>query len=108
MGRMMPVDCQHGVTIDWGDFGPCQDCDDHPGESCPNLVDCPECAKPARQVTPSQRLTLDQHIERLEMLRDEYRRQAIHHPSKNGRRRLFQSADGVSKAIRTILNGEHR
>lgn len=44
---MMPVDCQHGVTIDWGDFGPCQDCNDHPGESCPSLVDCPECARSA-------------------------------------------------------------
>ncbi len=21
-GRMMPVECEHGVVLDWGDFGP--------------------------------------------------------------------------------------
>ena len=43
MSRTMPVDCPHGVTIDWGDFGPCQDCCEHGDDDCPNLEDCPEC-----------------------------------------------------------------
>jgi len=53
MSRTLPLDCKHGVTVDWGDFGPCQDCDDHPGEDCPNLGDCELCD--AEQETPLQR-----------------------------------------------------
>lgn len=33
MGRMLPLDCEHGNVIDWGDFGP--DDDSQPT--------CPEC-----------------------------------------------------------------
>jgi hypothetical protein len=45
MSRTHPTDCEHGVTVDWGDFGPCRNCDDHPDtDDCPNLVDCPDCA----------------------------------------------------------------
>jgi hypothetical protein len=33
MGRMLPEECEHGVVIDWGDFGP----DYVLGEAC---VDC--------------------------------------------------------------------
>lgn len=43
MGRAMPTDCTHGVTVDWGDFGPCQDCDEHEGLDCPNIADCEQC-----------------------------------------------------------------
>lgn len=47
MGRMLPIDCPHGLVLDWGDFGPCQDCDEHPGRKCPNYLDsCPECRGP--------------------------------------------------------------
>lgn len=41
--RMMPMECAHGWTVDWGDFGPCQDCDEHDGERCPNYTPCPQC-----------------------------------------------------------------
>ena len=45
--RTMPTDCEHGVTIDYGDFGPCQDCDtDHDPmlpDVCPNFQRCAEC-----------------------------------------------------------------
>ena len=43
MGRMTPINCHHGFTVDWGDFGPCQDCDEHDDGACPNLRDCPDC-----------------------------------------------------------------
>lgn len=45
MGRYLPTECEHGVTIDWGDFGPCQDCStDHDDDSpCPNYPTCAEC-----------------------------------------------------------------
>jgi hypothetical protein len=43
--RTMPMDCEHGVTVDWGDFGPCQDCAEHNwDDNCPNIVECPDCA----------------------------------------------------------------
>ena len=42
MGRMMPINCRHGFTVDWGDFGHCQDCDEHDDGACPNLSDCPD------------------------------------------------------------------
>lgn len=41
--RMLPTECKHGTVLDWGDFGPCQDCDEHDGEPCPNLAVCPQC-----------------------------------------------------------------
>ena len=54
MGRMMPEDCPHGVTIDWGDFGPCRDCDEHGDDECPNLEPCPQCEaeRTEQHVTP--------------------------------------------------------
>lgn len=43
-GRTLPTECEHGVTVDWGDFGPCQDCADHDwSEDCPNIESCPDC-----------------------------------------------------------------
>jgi hypothetical protein len=42
MGRYMPTECQHGTVVDWGDFGPCQDCNKH-GDDCPNFADCKLC-----------------------------------------------------------------
>lgn len=42
--RTLPTECQHGVVIDHGDFGPCQDCDDHDLGDCPNFVDCEQCS----------------------------------------------------------------
>lgn len=40
MGRTLPVECHHGVTVDWGDFGYCQgDCERFHPE---NLADCPD------------------------------------------------------------------
>lgn len=46
MGRTHPTECRHGVVIDWGDFGPCQNCDEHPDtDDCPNLRDCLTCAE---------------------------------------------------------------
>lgn len=41
--RVLPTECKHGTVLDWGDFGPCQDCDEHDGEPCPNLAVCPQC-----------------------------------------------------------------
>ena len=99
MSRTLPTDCPHGVTVDWGDFGPCQDCSDHGDDDCPNLTDCPDCA------TGRQRLTIEQHLERLELLYAEYRRQGAQ-LSKNARRRLFAKASGVRKAIDMIKQGE--
>lgn len=41
----MPVDCHHGRTIDWGDFGPCQNCAEHDwSDDCPNFEPCDLCA----------------------------------------------------------------
>jgi hypothetical protein len=42
-GRTMPTECAHGVTVDWGDFGPCQNCDEHGDELCPNVQRCWQC-----------------------------------------------------------------
>lgn len=44
MSRDLPTECEHGVVVDWGHFGPCQDCAEHPGEDCPNFGTCEECA----------------------------------------------------------------
>src|SRR5690606_8766791 len=33
MGRTMPTECDHGVVVDWGDFGP-------EDEEAPRCVDC--------------------------------------------------------------------
>lgn len=35
MGRVHPIECQHGVIVGWGDFGP----GDRMGEPCPQCVD---------------------------------------------------------------------
>lgn len=43
MGRTLPYECEHGTIIDWGDFGPCQDCNEHEGEPCPNYESCSQC-----------------------------------------------------------------
>lgn len=43
MSRTMPTECEHGEIVDWGDFGPCQDCDEHPDDDCPNFRDCRQC-----------------------------------------------------------------
>jgi hypothetical protein len=40
---MMPTECRHGFVVDWGDFGECQNCDEHGDGDCPNLAECPEC-----------------------------------------------------------------
>jgi hypothetical protein len=50
----MPTVCMHGITVDWGDFGPCQNCDIHADWECPNLNDCPTCmpSDPTESDTP--------------------------------------------------------
>lgn len=50
MSRMMPTECRHGFVVDWGDFGECQNCDEHDDGDCPNLAECPECW--AEKATP--------------------------------------------------------
>jgi hypothetical protein len=47
--RTLPYECQHGTTIDYGDFGPCQDCSEHEGAPCPNFVDCERCEAEGRE-----------------------------------------------------------
>lgn len=37
MGRTMPVECDHGVIFDWGDFGP------DPDDSSAGVEECPQC-----------------------------------------------------------------
>jgi hypothetical protein len=37
VGRSMPVECEHGVVVDWGDFGPRHD------DSQQGLVPCEKC-----------------------------------------------------------------
>ena len=39
MGRSMPVECEHGVTIDWGDFG---------GDD-PQHQECPQCEQEQKE-----------------------------------------------------------
>lgn len=56
MGRTIPTDCAHGVTVDWGDFGPCQNCDEHPDEGCPNLVDCAACEGDERRTLDDEQV----------------------------------------------------
>ena len=77
MSRTLPTDCPHAVTVDWGDFGPCLDCNVHGFGECPNLTDCSECA------AGRQRLTIEQHVERLELLYAEYRRQEQEDKNRN-------------------------
>ena len=48
VSRMMPTECLHGVIVDWGDFGPCQDCAVHDEWDCPNLATCPDCQSTVR------------------------------------------------------------
>lgn len=43
MGRYLPTVCQHGIEVDAGDFGPCQNCDDHGDDPCPNFKACHQC-----------------------------------------------------------------
>jgi hypothetical protein len=52
MSRYMPTVCVHGVTVDWGDFGPCQNCDNHADWECPNLANCPKCNTEAAHKRP--------------------------------------------------------
>lgn len=37
MGRMLPVECEHGIVVDWGDFGP----DENDGTA--GTKPCAEC-----------------------------------------------------------------
>lgn len=37
MGRAMPVECEHGVVVDWGDFGP------NPDDPQQGAATCEEC-----------------------------------------------------------------
>lgn len=41
--RTLPIECHHGTTVDYGDFGPCQDCAEHDWADCPNFVACEQC-----------------------------------------------------------------
>ena len=47
MSRYMPTECRHGNVTDYGDFGPCQNCDEHDDllddGDCPNFANCPQC-----------------------------------------------------------------
>jgi len=46
-GRMMPIECHHGATVDYGDFGPHQNgCPDEcfePDARCPDVPVCDLC-----------------------------------------------------------------
>ena len=41
--RTLPTECEHGVVVDFGDFGPCDDCNEHELGDCPNFQTCDEC-----------------------------------------------------------------
>ncbi len=43
MGRYHPMKCDHGVVVDWGDFGPCDGDCPHPEGTCPNFPQCELC-----------------------------------------------------------------
>lgn len=47
--RTMPYVCPHGVEVDAGDFGPCQDCETHGDAECPNFTSCERCDNDAMQ-----------------------------------------------------------
>lgn len=61
-GRMMPVECEHGVTVDWGDFGPD---DDTPPPRCPDCDRewfrrfCSMAAERLEAADPADRVSLD-------------------------------------------------
>lgn len=59
MGRTLPSECQHGTTVDWGDFGPCQDCSEHDDGSCPNYAACDKCEAERHPSGLSGRLVAD-------------------------------------------------
>lgn len=40
--RALPVECEHGVIIDWGDFGP------DPDDGSVGVTPCPDCEPPPR------------------------------------------------------------
>lgn len=46
MGRMMPIECPHGVIVDWGDFGG----DDEKHPACPACDAIPSTADHLRSV----------------------------------------------------------
>jgi hypothetical protein len=52
MSRTMPTECKHSFVVDWGDFGPCQNCDIHADWECPNLANCPKCNTEAANKRP--------------------------------------------------------
>lgn len=47
--RTMPYVCPHGVEVDAGDFGPCQDCETHGDDDCPNYTPCAQCEAAAEK-----------------------------------------------------------
>lgn len=54
MGRTLPMECHHGTTVDWGDFGSCQGyCDEHGHSSrdCPDVPGCEQCREETAQAT---------------------------------------------------------
>jgi hypothetical protein len=56
MGRTMPIECEHGTVIDWGDFGP----EDGPEPTCP------ECEKRWTADRPLGHDSCDRRISNLE------------------------------------------
>ena len=66
MGRTLPMECEHGVTIDWGDFGPCQgNCERvHPEDldDCPDFERCLECARTTHVFTDAELRARDERI----------------------------------------------
>lgn len=58
MSRTLPSECEHGVIVDWGDFGP------RPGVAHPV---CPECeAKPKRVLVPSDSIPSEEDVREVE------------------------------------------
>lgn len=61
--RRLPTECHHGTTVDWGDFGPCQDCSEHGWDGdCPNFTPCEQCEVEAQQARSEGRKALVQAL----------------------------------------------
>lgn len=86
MGRMLPMECEHGVTIDWGDFGPCQgNCEQVHPDDCPDFEHCAECAEIRRAThvfTDAELRARDERIIRSAICHDRHGDTWIYEPGQ--------------------------
>ncbi|HEX2578651.1 MAG TPA: hypothetical protein VHK88_20070 [Aquihabitans sp.] len=98
MSRMMPYECEHGVTVDWGDFGPHQSDEDcrrdygrWPGDGAP----CPTCYPTCPQCDADEAIRWAAAVSRMRFVLDRVPRKVGH----------FKGGDPEA-ALLYVLEGE--